>query len=340
MEPEPREREPEFLVREDLYGWPVLDRSGQRTGRVYQLYEDATGRPRYLGVRRRLIGRATLLPVDLLELDSEAEEVRTPWNKEALEAAPRYEGDEPITPELQRSIYAHFGRGAGEGTESGEMVRSEEELRITTREVPYGVAHLRKRVEVVPVEERVPLFAEYAEVEEVVVSDPSADPGTVLTTPEGDLSVPVVAERLVVRKERVVVKRVILRRRRRQVREEIVSDVLRRERVEVEIDRPEAGERALQRASGGEDLSRGPTPETRHAEGGLDDVRDTTEGPTPEIRRAERLAKGGQAQAAGEPRLDPRTRADVGGEQDRLDLERQPERIDIPDDTPRVLREE
>jgi hypothetical protein len=72
------------------------------------------------------------------------------------------------------------------------------------------VARLRKRVDVEPVEERVPIFAEDVEVEEVEVVDPASDPGVVLTTPEGDLSVPLVAERLVVRKERVVVKRVIV----------------------------------------------------------------------------------------------------------------------------------
>jgi hypothetical protein len=42
----------------------------------------------------------------------------------------------------------------------------------------------------------------------------------------------------------------------------------------------------------GEDLSRGPTPETRHPDGRRDDVRDTTEGPTPETRIANRVADG------------------------------------------------
>jgi hypothetical protein len=58
----------------------------------------------------------------------------------------------------------------------------------------------------------------------------------------------------------------------------------------------------------GEDLSRGPTPETRHPEGGLDDVRDTTQGPTPETRQAMRLSEDDTA-AAGQPLSDERTRA-------------------------------
>ncbi len=56
-----------------------------------------------------------------------------------------------------------------------------------------------------------------------------------------------------------------------------------------------------------EDLSRGPTPETRHPAGGLDSPADTTQGPTPETRAAERLA-GRDDAAAGQPESDPRTR--------------------------------
>ena len=64
----------------------------------------------------------------------------------------------------------------------------------------------------------------------------------------------------------------------------------------------------------GEDLSRGPTPETRHPDGSRDDVRDTTEGPTPETRVANRVADGTDDSAAGQPRADDRTPG--GGTQD------------------------
>jgi hypothetical protein len=84
----------------------------------------------------------------------------------------------------------------------------------------------------------------------------------------------------------------------------------------------------------GEDLSRVPTPETRHPAGhvtgrdfaeddsvagetgGFDDVSDTTQGPTPETRQVMRATDDDDA-AAGEPGADRRTRADVGGNQDR-----------------------
>ena len=65
----------------------------------------------------------------------------------------------------------------------------------------------------------------------------------------------------------------------------------------------------------GEDLSKGPTPETRHPGGGVDDVRDTTEGPTPETRAADRSTEGPDAHAAGQPDADRATRGKVGGDQ-------------------------
>lgn len=76
----------------------------------------------------------------------------------------------------------------------------------------------------------------------------------------------------------------------------------------------------------GEDLSRGPTPATRHpaahvggvdedGSGGYDDLNDTTQGPTPETRQVMRATDLDGA-ASGQPQSDPDTRADVGGNQD------------------------
>ena len=68
----------------------------------------------------------------------------------------------------------------------------------------------------------------------------------------------------------------------------------------------------------GEDLSEGPTPETRHPRGGRDDVEDTTQGPTPRTRRTMRATDDDPA-ASGQPESDERTRAERAGNQDTLD---------------------
>ncbi|MCB0880854.1 MAG: PRC-barrel domain-containing protein [Thermoleophilia bacterium] len=59
-----------------------------------------------------------------------------------------------------------------------------------------------------------------------------------------------------------------------------------------------------------EDLSRGPTPETRHPDGARDLETDITQGPTPETRDAIR-ATSGDPGAAGQPQADPHTRSDI-----------------------------
>lgn len=66
-----------------------------------------------------------------------------------------------------------------------------------------------------------------------------------------------------------------------------------------------------------EDLSRGPTPETRHPTGGRDSAADITQGPTPEARAAERVA-GRDDAAAGQPEADPNTR--YGGDATGADV--------------------
>ena len=174
---------------------------------------------------------------------------------------------------------------------------------------------------------QVPIHADFVQLYEIEVSDPDADSGQVERMENGDVSVPVFEERLVVHKRLVVTKRVLLARERRVVREEPVSDVLRRERIDFEVDRhPDEIEREAG-ALAGEDLSLGPTPQTRHPTGGRDDVRDTTQGPTPETRRAVRLSKAAGGQAAGEPASDRASRSPGGGTQDRdatpSDTERQ-----------------
>lgn len=60
-----------------------------------------------------------------------------------------------------------------------------------------------------------------------------------------------------------------------------------------------------------EDLTRGPTPETRHPDGALDREADLTQGPTPVIRETMR-ATSDDPGAAGQPEMDQRTRADDG----------------------------
>jgi uncharacterized protein (TIGR02271 family) len=310
-----------LVERDDHHGWPVMDVTGRRVGDVDVVFEDGRGQPRYLGLKAGLFGGShTLLPVESVEIVAAEREIRTPWERGRIKAAPRFDGDEPLGADLRRAIHEHLGRpSAGVAGGGPELLRSEEELDIRTRSRSYGTARLTKSVELEDVERRIPVHADFVEMAEVEVPDPEADSGQVEMGRDGSVSVPVFEERLIVQKRLVVTKRVVLLKERRAVGEETVSDVLRRERIELEVDRlPQDAERLAGRLAG-EDLSRGPTPLTRHPEGGVDDVRDTTQGPTPEIRRTIRAESPAAGAAAGEPGADSATRGDVGGTQDRLD---------------------
>jgi len=200
---------------------------------------------------------------------------------------------------------------AADDAGSVEVRRSEEELRTFVGEREYGSARLRTRIEREHVSQRVPIEADVVDVVEIRVDDPEADSGQVEETAEG-VSVPVFEERLVVERRLVVARRVLLRRTRRVVDEQTVSAELRRQRVEVEIDRPSA---ELEREAldlAGEDLSRGPTPQREHSEGGIDNQRDTAQGPTPQTRQVMRATEG---EAAG----DRPSRRRGGGTQEPLE---------------------
>lgn len=327
-----------LVERDDHHGWPVRDVTGRRVGDVDVVFEDGQGRPRYLGLKAGLFGGShTLLPVELVQIDFEEREIRTPWERGRIKAAPRFDGDEPLDAELRQAVYEHLGRDARAPASGTEMLRSEEELEVRTRSRTYGTARLTKSVELEDVERRIPVHADFVEMTEVDVPDPDGDSGQVELGADGSVSVPVFEERLVVQKRLVVTKRVVLLKERRTVGEETVSDVLRRERVELEVDRlPQDVERDAGRLAG-EDLSKGPTPLTRHPEGGVDDLRDTTQGPTPEIRRTIRAERPAPAAAAGEPEADRATRGDVGGTQDRLDDEAVTRRVREPDPDPDLI---
>jgi uncharacterized protein (TIGR02271 family) len=79
---------------------------------------------------------------------------------------------------------------------------------------------------------------DYSEpVHRVATSD--GDSGEVETLPDGSISIPVFEEELVVTKRLVVRERIVVRKET-HVRTETVEAELRRERVDVEVDEPQA----------------------------------------------------------------------------------------------------
>jgi len=131
------------------------------------------------------------------------------------------------------------GVGDRPGEEPGrdaaiELVRTEEELVVGMRPEEAGRVRVRTEVETSHVRHLVPVSAEEVEIFEVEVPEGAEDSGQVETTPDGDLSVPVVEERLFVVRRPVVTKRVIVRRVSRPAGRRPVEGELRAQRVIVE----------------------------------------------------------------------------------------------------------
>jgi uncharacterized protein (TIGR02271 family) len=109
---------------------------------------------------------------------------------------------------------------------------TEEQLQVGREVVQTGAVRLRKEVDEVPAHVREPVIAETADVQRVPVNKVVTEPPVVRQ--EGDVMVvPVVQERLVLRKELVLVEEIRITRRVEQTMAE-KQVPLRRERVMVE----------------------------------------------------------------------------------------------------------
>jgi uncharacterized protein (TIGR02271 family) len=119
------------------------------------------------------------------------------------------------------------------------VLRHEEEAHVDVTVEPYAAVRARKRVDVERVAHVEPRAVEYAESERTPPNE--NDSGEVEVLPDGSLSIPLLEERLVVRKETVVRERIVVRKRTVTEHERLEVD-LRRERVEIEgVDPPPGG---------------------------------------------------------------------------------------------------
>jgi uncharacterized protein (TIGR02271 family) len=122
--------------------------------------------------------------------------------------------------------------------EGASIVRHEEELDVRTDVRDRGAVRAAKRVEHEDVHEVVPRAIEhFDEVERTGANE--ADSGEVEVLPDGSISIPILEEELVIEKRTVVRERVIVRKRT-ETRHEEIDAVLRKERIDVEVDDPAA----------------------------------------------------------------------------------------------------
>jgi len=250
-------------------GQDLVDTSGSKIGRIEEIYLDTeTNQPEWALVNTGLFGtKSTFVPIR--EASESGGSLAVPFSKEQVKDAPSVDAGGELSQQEEAELYRHYGMqysesrsdtglsegGMGTTSDTGTgsfggappvgndvsgpetdnaMTRSEEELRVGTRQVETGRARLRKYIVSEPVQTSVQTSREEVRVEREPITDAnvgSATSGPDLSEEEHEVTLraeePVV-EKTVVPKERVRLDKDTV------AEERTVSDEVRREEVEIE----------------------------------------------------------------------------------------------------------
>lgn len=220
-----------------LAGLEVVDRAGERIGRVRQVYQER-GEAGWVGVRGNLFGtEEALVPLDGAVLGEDV--IAVPVARSRFQSAPRRRPDETLD-DAERAVLRSFWAEAEADApppaeEAGVLTAFHERLHVETQRVPRSRVRLRK---VVVTEQRtltVPVRREEYRLIREAITDAEPVVGGAIGAAEQE--VVLYEERVVVTTEVVPVERV------RLVKEEVVdtrqvTGTVRLERIELEDDEP------------------------------------------------------------------------------------------------------
>jgi uncharacterized protein (TIGR02271 family) len=251
---------PPVTPEERYADYGIYDRYGERIGSLNDLFVDERDEPEYVGVGAVLSEkRSVLVPAEAITIDDRLRRMVVSHPRRVVETAPSLGYAEEVTPEFERRVRVHYGleneeragygayyageTGATDITDTDPVLdlpeneeddvrvrRSEEELRVETREREAGEMRVRKRVRTERKRLSVPKKRTEVTVERVPVEGEEA--ATAPQIGEEEIVVPVVEEEVVVEKRPVVKEEI---RIRKQVVEdvEVVEEDVRREEVEI-----------------------------------------------------------------------------------------------------------
>lgn len=191
----------------DAYEWQgrtMIGSDGEKIGKISEIYEDPdTGKPEWATVTSGLFGTKSNF-VPLANATANGEDVRAQVTKDQVKDAPGVEADGDLSEAEERRLFEHYGvpyttegsttaQGApqtGQSSETGRgrdrgtvgrdtsgpetddaMTRSEEELRVGTRQREAGRARLRKYVVTENVTKTVPVSREEVRIEREPITD-------------------------------------------------------------------------------------------------------------------------------------------------------------------------
>jgi uncharacterized protein (TIGR02271 family) len=260
--------EPVGPPEERYANYAIYDQHGESIGPLHDLFVDELDEPEYIGVGTGLpANQSVLVPAEVVVFDDALRRIVVSRPRSVVETGPSLGYDEEVTRELERRIRLHYGLeitgdpeyGSGRSSHLGvvpeppvvtdaapaapgreeddvTVQRSEEELRVETREHEAGRMRVRKRVRVDRERIEVPKKRVEVTVERVPVNDSTPVEGGIAASPEiaeDEIVIPIVEEEVVVEK-RAVVKEEI------HIHKEVVEDVevveedVRKEEVEID----------------------------------------------------------------------------------------------------------
>ena len=257
-------------------GQDLYDNDGSKVGRIEEIYLDAdTDQPEWALVNTGMFGtKQTFIPIRDASTSDNGPTV--PYDKNLIKDAPKMDADGRLSQQEEADLYRHYGldysearsdsglpeggaatgrvdtdvdrdptpdgtRGVvGNDTSGPEtdnaMTRSEEELRVGTRERETGRVRLRKHIVSENVTETVPVQREEVRIEREPITDQNvgaAHDGPELSEEEHEVTLraeEAVVQKDVVAKERVRVDKDVV------TEQQQVSEELRKEQIEVDGD--------------------------------------------------------------------------------------------------------
>lgn len=240
----------------DWRGRSVVDSAGEKIGTVDEVYYATDDRsPEWLAVNTGLFGMKTsFVPVEGSK--PRGEDIRVAYSKDQVKDAPGVTPDEELSQAEERELWSHYGLEYGpdpgyvrndvetgrgpvgrdlSGPETDEaMTRSEEEVRVGTRQREGGRARLRKYVVTENVTQTVPVRKEKAVLETEPITEANVDAATSGPEISGEEHEVVLSEEEVVVEKRAVPKERVRLDKETEVSEQEVSEEVRKERIEAE----------------------------------------------------------------------------------------------------------
>jgi uncharacterized protein (TIGR02271 family) len=260
---------------ENYLDWEVVDRNENSIGTLECLWADTKGEAAFVGVKTGwFFGKTHVVPANSVEVNESRQRIRLPYDGEYVKNAPAYDSGAEMTYDKEQEVARYYGGSLqtdlAEQPASKHKVQSEphrptpeqatiqlseEQMRVSKREVEAGGVRLRKIVRKEIVNKPVELQREEIVIERVPAGE--AHSGKQASFNEQEVYIPLRREEATVEKETVLKEEVRAPQAAADDKQEVSGEV-RREDVEVE----NTGEARTNPRSG----SSGPADEIRERE--------------------------------------------------------------------------